>query len=152
MTLQMTIVAPFRNTGKNRLKKNEIVYYFSIDRRWMNRDQAEKVISMSESEGLVKKDGDYYSLSEDLSNIEIPLGYKPSSDIFEKRDYVQVIAGEIAKKAGIELNAVIAEMNALIKDEFDGNLVPEAAIVVMARKYDVPFEDYLVKLKKSIVG
>lgn len=116
----------------------------------MNREQAEKIISMADEEGMIKKESGYYVLSEDLSGIDIPLGYKPSSEIFEKKDPVGSIASAIAKKCGIEINAVISEMNALIRDEFDGNLLPEAAIVILAREYDVGFEENLDELKKSI--
>lgn len=150
MTLQMTIAAPFRNMGRDRLKKNEIVYYFTIDRRWMNRDQAEKIISMADSEGIITKEGDYFSVSPGYIGIDIPLGYKPSSEIFEKKDPVGSIAAAIAEKNGIEVNAVISEMNALIRDDFDGNIVPEAAIVILAREYGIGFENYLDELKKSI--
>jgi len=146
----MTIAAPFRNMGRDRLKKNEIVYYFTIDRRWMNREQAEKIISMADGDGMIKREGEYYSPSPELSGLDIPLGYKPSSEIFEKKDPVGSIAAAIAKKCGLEINAVISEMNALIRDEFDGNLLPEAAIVILAREYDVSFEDNLDELKKSI--
>ena len=150
MTLQLTIASPFKNTGKDRLKKNEIVYFFTIDRRWMNRDQAEQIISMSVEDGLIKKEGDYYAISADVSGIDIPLGYKPSSDIFDNKDYIQIIAGDIAKKREIGINAVISEMNAVIRDDFDGNLKPEAAIIILAREYGIPFEGYLDELKKSI--
>ncbi|ADN36919.1 Protein of unknown function DUF2240 [Methanolacinia petrolearia DSM 11571] len=150
MTLQMTIAAPFRNMGRNRLKKSEIVFYLAIDRHWMNREQAEKVISMADAEGLIRKEGDYFSIPEEFSKIDIPLGYKPSSEIFEKKDPVESLAAAIAEKNGIEINAVISEMNALMEDEFDGNLLPEAAIVILAREYGVGFEEYLDELKKSI--
>jgi hypothetical protein len=146
----MTIAAPFRNMGRDRLKRNEIVYYFTIDRRWMNRDQAEKIISMADSEGIIKREGDFFSISPDYSKTEIPLGYKPSSEIFEKKDPVGSIAAAIAEKQGIEINAVVSEMNAVIRDEFDGNLAPEAAIVILAREYGIGFEEYLDELKKSI--
>ncbi len=150
MTLQMTIAAPFRNMGRDRLRKNEIVYYLAIDRKWMNRDQAEQVISMAEGEAIIRKEGDYYSVSPDHAKIEIPLGYKPSSSIFEKRDPVESIAEAISKKREIGMNSVISEMNAMIRDEFDGNLLPEAAIVILAREYGVEFGEYLDELKKSI--
>ena len=105
---------------------------------------------MSESDGIIKREGDYFSVSAGISDIDIPLGYKPSTDIFDKKDLIQIIAREISEKCGIELNAVISEMNVLIRDEFDGNLVPEAAIVILAREYGVGFEEYLDELKKSI--
>ena len=136
--------------GRSSLKKNEIVYYFTIDRRWMNREQAEKIISMAEEGEMIKKEGDYFHITGDYSAIDIPLGYKPSSEIFEKKDPVESIAAAIARKNGTEVNDVIADMNAIIREGFDGNLAPEAAIVILAREHGVGFEEYLDELKKSI--
>ena len=36
---------------------------------------------------------------------------------------------------------VVAEMNKVIKEQFDGNLLPPAALVLLAKKYRVPYED-----------
>jgi hypothetical protein len=48
-------------------------------------------------------------------------------------------------------NEVVAEMNRIVQERFDGNLRPEAAIVMLAKQYGVQFEDKLVSLKESVV-
>jgi len=45
---------------------------------------------------------------------------------------------------------VVAEMNRIIKEGFDGNLIPAAALVVLAKKYDVPWADLRDALKQSV--
>ena len=41
-------------------------------------------------------------------------------------------------------------MNRLIRDGFDGNLLPPAALVLLAKQENVPFEDLLDGLLQSI--
>jgi len=41
-------------------------------------------------------------------------------------------------------------MNRLIKDGFDNRLMPEAAIAIIARRHNVPFEDCIPSLEQNI--
>ena len=45
---------------------------------------------------------------------------------------------------------IVAEMNKIIKEQFDGNLLPPAALVLLAKKYGAPFEDQLDSLRQSV--
>ena len=150
MSLTITVAAPFRNLRKDTLRKHEFIYYLAIDRRWMNRDEAETLIKIAGEQGLLDIKDDEIRPTFDVTAVGMPLGFKPSSEIFSKRDHTQELIARIAEQRSIEPTAVVAEMNALIEDHFAGNLRVEAAIVILARKYDVPFEDKLEFLKKSV--
>lgn len=151
MSLSITVSAPFKNLRKESLKKHEFIYYLAIDRHWMNRDEAEALIKIAREQGLLEGEGDEIRPTFDVTAIEVPLGFKPSSEIFSKRDHIQELIARIAEQGGTEPTAVVAEMNTLIEDHFAGNLRVEAAIVLLAKKYDVPFKDKLEFLKKSCV-
>jgi hypothetical protein len=45
---------------------------------------------------------------------------------------------------------IVAEMNRIIKEGFDGNLLPPAALVLIAKKYQVPFEDLQDAFRQSV--
>ena len=45
---------------------------------------------------------------------------------------------------------IVAEMNRIIKEGFDGNLLPPAALVLLAKKYGVPCDDMVASLKQSL--
>jgi hypothetical protein len=47
----------------------------------------------------------------------------------------------IAKARGMTETDVVSEVNRIIKEQFDGNLLPAAALVLLAKKYNVPFRD-----------
>jgi len=132
------------------MRKNELVYYFALDRKWMSTEQANLLLKNAEEEGLLAQDNGVFTPKFDISSITIPVGFKPTSAIFENRDPLQELIGRIARVQKKEETEVVAEMNRLIKQGFDGNLLPEAAVVIIAKRHNVPFEDKLKALKSSV--
>ncbi|MDD1702431.1 MAG: DUF2240 family protein [Methanoregula sp.] len=141
MTLQITVAAPFRHTRKTAMRKNELVYYYALDRKWMSTDQAAALLKRATEEGMLKQDNGVFTISFDPATVTIPIGFKPGSAIFEKNDPSQDLIGRIAKARNVPETEIVAEMNKLIKEQFDGNLLPPAALVFLAKKYAVPYED-----------
>jgi hypothetical protein len=132
------------------MRKNELVYYYALDRKWMSTDQANSLLKKAEEEGLLKLENGVYSVLFDPSTVTIPIGFKPSSAIFERNDPAQELIGRIAHTRGVQETEVVAEMNKLTKEQFDGNLLPQAALVLLAKKYGVPFEDQMDSLRVSV--
>jgi len=132
------------------MRKNELVYYFALDRKWMSTEQANLLLKNAEEEGLLVQDNGVFSPGFDISTVTIPVGFKPSSVIFEKKDPSQDLIRRIAQATKKEETEVVAEMNLLIRDGFDGNLLPEAALAIIAKRHNVPFEDKLEALKASV--
>ena len=123
------------------MRKNELVYYYSLDRKWMSTEQAGVLLHRAEEEGLlVQKDGVFSPLF-DTASITIPIGFKPTSSIFERNDPLAELIDRIAKARGMTETDVVSEVNRIIKEQFDGNLLPAAALVLLAKKYNVPFRD-----------
>jgi len=141
VTIKITIAAPFRHTRKTGMRKNELVYYYALDRKWMSTEQANQLLTRAEEEGLLSQENGVFSPRFDIHEITIPVGFKPTSSVFERNDPSQDLIGRIAQARKIEETAVVSEMNRIIKEQFDGNLLPAAALVLLAKKYDVPFED-----------
>jgi len=150
VTLQTTIAAPFRHTRKKGMRKNEIVYFYALDRKWMSSDQATSLLKRAEEDGLLKLDNGVYTVLFDPATIPIPIGFKPSSAIFTRDDPMQELISQIAKARGVQETEIVAEMNKIIKEQFDGNLLPPAALVLMAKKYGVSFTQYLDPFRETI--
>lgn len=123
----------------------------TIDKRWMNSDQAGQIIRMAVNDGLLEEAGGMISPAFDISEVDIPLGYKPSSEIFVKDNPAEILIEDIAHKREVEVAEVVSEINGLIKKGFDGNIGFEAATVIIARKYGVEFQDKLPGLYKSLL-
>jgi hypothetical protein len=150
VTLAITLAAPFRFTRKNLLKKNEIVYFLVYDRKWMSLEQANQLLARGIEEGMVTFDGDMIRPLFDTASVNIPIGFRPSSSVFEKTDPVGKMLERIAKGTGLPLTQITSEMNSVIGEHFDDLIRPEAAVVILAKKYRVPYEDSLDILSKSL--
>jgi hypothetical protein len=141
LTIKITIAAPFKHTRKAGMRKNELVYYYALDRKWMSTDQANILLNRAEEDGLLSQQNGLLSPRFDVNEVIIPIGFKPTSSVFERNDPLQELIGRIAKARGMQETAIVSEMNRVIKEQFDGNLLPAAALVLLAKKYEVPFAD-----------
>jgi len=150
VTLLITIAAPFKHSRKSSMRKNELVYYYALDRKWMSTDQANQILRRAEEEGLMSLENGMYAPRFDLAVITIPIGFKPTSAIFERNDPAQVLIGRIAKTTSLQETEIVAEMNQTIRDGFDNHLLPPGALVLLAKKYGVQFEDLSDALMQSI--
>lgn len=150
MTLKMTLAAPFYHTRASKLGRSELIYYYSHDRQWMSWDQVSLLLKRGLDQGLINTDGEYFYLKFDLSEVQIPIGYKPSSAIFEVEDPVQQMIDRIAAHEGKTQEDVAGRMNEIIKDRFDGNIRPEAALVILAKMTGTAFSDLVSDLNAGL--
>jgi hypothetical protein len=150
VTLRLTIAAPFKHTRKTGMRKNELVYYYALDRKWMSTEQANLLLKRAEEDGLLGLANGLYSPRFDISGLILPVGFKPGSGIFEQHDPVQELIGRIARERSLQETDVVAEMNRIIKENFDTHLLPPAALVLLARKHGVPFGDLLDALRGAV--
>lgn len=150
MTLKAALAAPFYHSRAQRLKKSELIYYYVYERRWMNNDQVDLIISRATEQHLLGKDGEMYYPLFDLSDVHIPIGYKPSSSIFDVSDPFEQLLERISSNTGRDTEEIISMMNNYISDQFDGNLRPEAALVIIAKQCKVPVSDLLNSLKQKL--
>lgn len=132
------------------MRKNELVYYYALDRKWMSTEQANMLLRRAEEERLIRQENGVFSPLFDISGITIPIGFKPTSAVFEQHDPSAELIARIAKAKNQEETEVVAEMNRIIRDRFDGNLLSVAALVLLAKKEQVPFEDLQDGLTRSL--
>lgn len=152
MTLRETIAALFRHMRKGRIPRSEIIFYLTLDRRWMSREEAERVIDMAVEQGLIAQEEGGFVPAFDVGEISIPIGFRPSADLFETHDPLREILKRIALATDRPVQEVAAEMNRLIEERFDGRLYPEAAAVILARRYAVPNGDLRDGLDEQVLA
>ncbi|WP_292518659.1 DUF2240 family protein [Methanoculleus sp.] len=151
MSVKIAVAAPFKHMRKERLQRSEFVFYIAIDRKWMNKEQANQLLDKAKAEGLIEFDGGGIRPLFDVAEVSIPLGFKPTSDVLAAAEspYEELI-GRIAAATGRSPQEIVAELHRIVTDNFDGNLRVEAAVVILAKKYGVAFEDKLPALQKSV--
>ena len=126
MALRTAVAAPFRHMHRDRLRRPEFIYFLAIDRRWMSRDQAGSLIAIALREGLLREEGGVLVPLFNPAEVDIPLGFRPSEDIFKQgENYCDTLMIRIAEAQGTSQQKVAAELHALVNDRFDGHLLPE---------------------------
>ena len=151
MSLTITVAAPFKHTRKEKLQKSEFIFYLTIDRKWMSRDQANQLLERAKAAGMVEVADGWVRPLLDLSSITIPVGFRPDSRIFESEEASQVLVGRIAASRGVPPAEVVAEVNRVIREGFDGNLRLPAAAVIVAKRYKVGFDDLRESLTVEVL-
>jgi hypothetical protein len=150
VSVKIAVAAPFKHMRKERLQRSEFVFYIAIDRKWMNKEQANQLLERARSDGLVEIDGGTIRPLFDVAEVSIPLGFKPTSDVLAAESPYEALIGRIVATTGKPPQEVVAELHKVVTDHFDGNLRVEAAAVILAKKYGVAFEDKLPALEKSV--
>ena len=150
MSLKTVVAAAFKHLRKDRLQKVEFIYYISIDRKWMNKDQAALLLERAKEEGLITQSEGAWVPTFDPTEFDIPLGFKPTTTVLQKSDPIERLVEEIARKAKTDQKSIYAEMNLIIQDRFFGKLLPEAAVVILARRYNVNFGEYKNELMDKL--
>ena len=141
MTLQITVAAPFRHTRKTGMRRNELVYYYALDRKWMSTDQAAVLLRRAEEAGLLRQENGVFTILFDPATETIPIGFQAHlCNLRDKRSCSGADRPDHEGK-GRTGDRVVADMNRIIREQFGGNLLPPAALVLLAKKYGVPYED-----------
>jgi hypothetical protein len=150
VSLQVTVAAPFKHTRKEKLQKSEFIFYLTIDRKWMSRDQANQVLERAKALGMVEVADGWVRPLLDLSAITVPVGFRPDSGIFESEEASQLLIARVAAARGVPPAEVVAEVNRVIQD-FDGKLRLPAAAAIVAGKYRVDFTDLRDRLGAEVL-
>ncbi|HJJ43558.1 MAG TPA: DUF2240 family protein [Methanocorpusculum sp.] len=152
---EISVAAPFKHRNANQLRQIDLIFYYTQDKKWMSQDKAKKLIVIAEKTGLITKNaGGDYLLREDLRTVKIPLGFRPTDEIFvldecEILDSLEKLLEDIEEKTCIAKKDLASEMERISK-HFDGLINPEAAIILLAKKYHVPYGPYKADLIKRI--
>ena len=152
MTLQVTVAAPFYHAAKPAMSKNELIYYYAFDRKWMDRESAEILLHRACDSGLLVIQDEMFLPSFDVSSVHLPIGFRPSSSVLSVFDPFETLLDRISVQTERPHEEVIAEMNACIADEFYGNITAQAAILCIAAKYQISFSDLIEELEKQMLG
>ena len=100
------------------MRKNELVYYYALDRKWMSTDQAAVLLRRAEEAGLIRLENGVFTILFDPATVTIPNGFKPTSAVFEANDPAQELIGRIVKARGVPETEVVAGM----KNPSGGNI------------------------------
>ena len=131
MTDEYTVCAAafFRNKGKNVIGEAEFLMGISLDFHWMPYGKAKELLAALLSKKILVKNGDVLKPSFEISEIEVPVAYRPSDSLMSSLSKSQpansgtkptgddLLSSMIAEaeKKGLEKRTFISEANSLSK-------------------------------------
>ena len=158
MTDEYTICAAafFRNKGKSVITETEFLMVISMDLHWMPYGKAKALLDQLISKNVLVKNGEYLKPSFEVSDIEVPVAYRPSdsfiSSLSQKTENKPVkpapadddlLPSMIAEavKMGVEKRDFISESNSISK-KLDIDMLAAALIVLRDKGADIsPYVD-----------
>lgn len=149
---EQTVAAPFKkNIRKPEFTVMELVFFYTLDKKWMDKDEAKKFIETAARKGLLKRtESGNFALDESLAETTVPMGFRPGDAIFKaSADPVVMLLEKIQLETKIEKKQLAIEMQEIV-DHFDGNLFSEAAVLLLAKKYHVGSDEFQAELVQRI--
>lgn len=137
MSLQVTVAAPFRREGADRVGENAFVVDLSLKRDWFTTDQAKRLVDIAVTEGLVDRDGDDLVATFDPREVSVPEGFVPEESVLQRRSTFER-ALDAVTATGVEKQEAVAGINRL---QSDLGVTVEAAAVLYARRRGVEVDD-----------
>jgi hypothetical protein len=74
------VATPFKKRGKTSLKISDFIFALSLDLKWGPPEKVRALLREAEAEGMVKMEGDMVNAIFDAAAVEVPLGFKPSTE------------------------------------------------------------------------
>ena len=149
--------ASFIHMHRSALSQMQLIFYYTQDKRWMGIDDAKKLIALALARGCyLKNENGEFVLSDSLKSEKIPLGFRPTDAIFADDEVpeinpIEVILDAVIKKTGKDRKTLSAEMGE-IRKKFDNLIADDAAVVILAKRYDVDVSSYRAELLRELEG
>jgi len=130
MSLRRAVAAPFRQRGVDRMSESEFVVALSLDRDWFSPDQAQRLVDVAASQGLLDREDEAVVVAFDPAGVEVPDGFAPGESILRQRSTFERVLDAVVD-AGTEKQEAVAAINRL---QADLGVTIEAAAVLYARR------------------
>lgn len=74
------VATPFKKRGKKSLKISDFIFALSLDMKWGPPEKVRALLREAEAEGMVKMEGEIVNATFDAEAVDVPLGFKPSTE------------------------------------------------------------------------
>lgn len=115
------------------MTESEFVVALSLDRDWFSPDQAKRLVTVAEGEGVLVREDDDIVVQFDQSDIEIPEEFVPQESILQERTTFERALAAIVD-SGTAKQTAVAEINQL---QSELAITIEAAAVLYARRQGI---------------
>lgn len=146
MSLRRAIAAPFRQRGVTHMTESDVIVALSLDRSWFSPDQAQRLVTVADGEGLLERTDDELALTFDPSTVDIPDDFKPDEQILQERTTFERILDTITD-AGTEKQTAVGDINRL---QSELGLTIEAAAVLYAHRNQLEVSELATRVQEEL--
>ncbi|MBK7386984.1 MAG: DUF2240 family protein [Methanothrix sp.] len=141
------MATPFKKRGKKSLKVSDFIFALSLDLKWGPPEKVRALLREAEAEGLVTMDGEMVSAAFDLESMEVPLGFKPSTEEGILDQGIRLIISQ----TGMSRREVIALANEK-QDMLEKLVELDAVVLLLAREMGIDVHDLAAKAYENLLA
>ena len=141
------VATPFKKRGKKSLKISDFIFALSLDLKWGSPEKVRALLREAEAEGMVKMDGEMVSAVFDLEDVDVPLGFKPSTEEGILDQGIRLITSQ----TGMSRKEVIALANEK-QDSLKMLVELDAVALLVAREMGIDVHDLAEKAYQNLLA
>jgi len=144
----------FNRSGKTALKDTELYLPLSMELGWFSTKEAQEFVKYSlKKELLIKKEGLLHP-NFPVEKTSIPVGFTPTKKLFsektreeKKENIFEDIVAQISTQTNRNHQDILKEITS---EEEEKNILPEVAVLYLARKYNVDIIDWYDAVEEKL--
>ena len=141
------MATPFKKRGKKSLKISDFIFALSLDLKWGSPEKVRALLREAETEGVVTMDGEMVSATFDLEAVDVPLGFKPSTEEGILDQGIRLITSQ----TGMSRKEVIALANEK-QDSLKKLVELDAVVLLLAREMGIDVHDLAAKAYDNLLA
>lgn len=133
------------------MSEKEFVFSASMDLRWFPPKDSQKLLDIAIARGAVSVQGGQITPNFDITGIDIPLDFAPTSTILElppKEDLFAKILDHVLSHLEIERRDVISRINA-IQERMEVEI--EVAALLVGEEHGLDMSSFIGEVEKEIL-
>ncbi len=141
------VATPFKKRGKKSLKVSDFIFALSLDLKWGPPEKVRALLREAEAEGMVKLDGEMVNAVFEAEKVDIPLGFKPSTEEGILDRGIRLITS----KTGMSRKEVIALANER-QDSLQRLVDLDAVVLLLARESGIDVSDLAAEAYQNLLA
>lgn len=147
----------FKRSGKPKLSFSEGYLALSMDLNWFTPENAKAFVNKAINNKLLIKKGEEILPNFDYEKIIVPVGFTPSKQVFEDKvienpekkeeKLLEKIVKHLINKTELDSQQIREKIIEISKTN---NITVEVAAALLAKKYNVAFEDFNEEIENNI--
>lgn len=154
---KVAIAFLFKRSGKNEISLSEFCLSLSMDLNWFSPTQAKDFVKHALQRRMLMKEGNRIKPNFDWKNIAVPVGFRPSPQIFEEEkkeegqketpDVTNMLVQRIVEKTAKDEQSVVEQIKSIERKK---NICFDIAALMLSEEYGVSLDVYFVDVEKKL--